>query len=211
MRLVQAEEIEASNGRRRLLSGDEGLPGHYELSLQQARREEKRRRRRHGYDHVWFDLVDEVRYVSEGTFYDPRELACDSHALVLRCGGASGNGYARGRHEDCAQPRYERPVVVDAADLSWLPSAGGVQRKFLGVFSERGLKIGLMRMAAGACAVVAGQGAPRVLYSLRGGGTVNGRRWRDGTALGISPAEAVILRADEESEWFFVRLQRFDA
>jgi hypothetical protein len=210
MRLVQSQEIDTRSGRRPLLQGERGQPDHYELSLTQRRSDEQRRYRRNGYDQVWFDLGDQVRYVGEGTYHDPRELSAAAVALVLHCGGESGNGYpAPGRA--CAEPRYGRPIVMHTTGFAWPPASTGVQHRMLGVFSERGLKIGLLRVAAGTSTTVAGRGAPRVLYALSGSGTVNGRRWRGGAALGLARAEAVIMRADEDTEWFFVRLQRFDA
>jgi hypothetical protein len=210
MRLVQSQEVDARDGCRSLLLGELGKPDHYELTLRAGRRDEQRRHRRYGYDQVWFDLGAQVRYVGEGTYHDPRELSAAAQALVLHCGGESGNGYpAPGRA--CAEPRYDGPVVMHTTGFAWPRATGRVQQRMLGVFSERGLKIGLLRVAAGTSTTVAGRGAPRVLYSLSGSGTVNGRRWRDGAALGIAAAEAVTMRADEDAEWFFVRLQRFDA
>lgn len=214
MQLVQSQEVAALDGSRRLLHGTPGRPDHYELSLVHEPEPADAAPCRRSYDQVRFDLANEVRYLPESTPYDPRDFARDGPTLLLRCGGASGLGFDAAQATDTtpfAKPRYEAPVVMDAAGFDWMQAAGGMQRKVLGVFSERGLKLGLLRTGAGAAIALSGKGAPRVLYALSGSGSVNGRRWREGAALGLAAAEAVTLRTETPCAWFFVRLQRFDA
>lgn len=200
-----------------LMSGSEGRPDQYELVLECGAGSRDPARRRETHDQVLFDLAHEVRYLPESTWYGGEDLGSAPRTLVLRCGGASGNGF-RGSHAENgenpvhhAEPRYRQPIVMDIRGFAWIPSGSGLQRKDLGVFSERGLKIGVLRLAAGAGTVLAGRGAPRVLYALSGAGRVNGKPWSAGAALGLAAAEAVTLRADADAEWFFVRMQRFDA
>jgi len=216
MQLVQSQEVEAVAGRRRLLCGSPGRPDNYEFSLDEPALADAASAAapcRRSFDQVWFDLGHEVRYLPESTHYDPRELERGTATLLLRCGGASGLGFSDAPAPDAgyAKPRYEAPVVMDTASFEWMQASGGLQRKVLGVFSERGLKVGLMRADAGAAIALSGNGAPRLLYALAGSGTVNGRRWSEGAALGLAAAEAVTLRTDTPCTWFFVRLQRFDA
>lgn len=215
MQLVQSQDVPLREGRALLLSGAAGRPDDYALFLQARRASAQAGPRRETFDQVWFDLAGEARYLPESTFYDPGELRSGTPSLLLQCGGASGRGYAPGAaggDEDIEhpKPRYDAPVVMDVAGFDWI-AARGLHQKQLGVFSERGLKIGLLRLAAGASTALAGKGAPRVLYALAGAGTVNGRPWREGAALGLGAAEAVTLQAQTPAEWFFVRLQRFDA
>src|ERR1700733_6606285 len=50
------------------------------------------------------------------------------------------------------RPRYKNIVIADPKVFNWLPvaNAAGVERKFMGSFSERGVWVEMIRVQAGA-------------------------------------------------------------
>jgi hypothetical protein len=71
------------------------------------------------------------------------------------------------------RPRYRTIAIADPERFNWLPVRGshGVERKFMGAFSERGVRIEMMRVAAGATWTSAEPDALRLFFVLEGEAT----------------------------------------
>jgi hypothetical protein len=91
---------------KRLLQGEPGSPGNFELSVIRSGVGYHTPRHRHNFDQVRFGLsgrfnysprrdleAGQVGYFPEGTFYGPQESPEETHVLLLQFGGASGSGF----------------------------------------------------------------------------------------------------------------------
>jgi hypothetical protein len=99
-----------------LLTGEEGSPENYKLSLTKSDGQFMSPRHRHNFDQVRLPLEGrmsvhpdewlepgEVGYFPEGTDYGPQEDTAPFLAAVLQFGGASGSGYVSRRLARVAQ------------------------------------------------------------------------------------------------------------
>jgi hypothetical protein len=70
------------------------------------------------------------------------------------------------------RPRYHQPIVADPKRFNWLPVAGaeGVEHKYLGAFSERGVWVEVIKLQPGARWSSIDQRARRLLVVLSGDG-----------------------------------------
>jgi hypothetical protein len=109
-------------------------------------------------------------------------------------------------------PRYGAPIVMRPQAASFLPdpTQSGVSRQILGTFTEREIKIGFVRLDAGATLTFGEEPAPEIAYLIRGAVAVDAVVHRAATAFGSAPAESPVdLLASEESELFYVKLATF--
>lgn len=108
--------------------------------------------------------------------------------------------------------RYNDLILMNPASFGWVddPSAEGVSHKSLGVFTERELRIGLVRVAAGAAWQVGTQPAPEVLFLTSGRVAHDDVEHAAMTAFGTSAEEpAQRLVAVEDAEFFYAKLPTF--
>ena len=117
----------------------------------------------------------EIGYFPEGLHYGPQDDLMETYdgnrlQLVLQFGGASGLGMgaSRGRGPQARReepelarrprreiklprPRYTNVIKIDPKHFNWLPVPGipGVERKYLGAFTERGFWIEYVKVAPG--------------------------------------------------------------
>jgi hypothetical protein len=171
----------------------------------------------------------EIGYFPEGQTYgpqddplgDPRQLQ-----LVLQFGGASGLGMSAGRGRGPAsarpagerrrerrpvtfpRPRYKSVLIMNPAHFNWLPmpDAAGVERKYLGSFTERGFWIELIKVGAGAEWVSSGEGARRLIVALSGAGAVGSERIGRLAAIQADAGEKLQVSATEEMVLYVVGL-----
>jgi hypothetical protein len=93
---------------KRLFEGEPGTPDNYTLALVKIEGGYHTPRHRHNYDQVRYCLsgsidygqgravqAGQVGYFPEGTAYGPQDIAAQE-AIVLQCGGASGQGFLTG-------------------------------------------------------------------------------------------------------------------
>lgn len=105
-------------------------------------------------------------------------------------------------------PRYDHVVVADPARFNWLPLRGapGVQHKFMGAFSERAVRVEMLRIAAGTTWTSTDAEARRLFYVCQGEVTVNGSAVRQGAAIDIGIGEAAQFVAAGSVELFLIAL-----
>lgn len=104
--------------------------------------------------------------------------------------------------------RYERPVLMRAANFEWLPDAAqpGVASKQLGVFSERQTKIALHRVDAQSNLAL----QPGSFYfALSGAGSCEAQPYAKHTTIRTEVYEHVRITASEPSEFLQLRVPRY--
>jgi hypothetical protein len=113
-----------------------------------------------------------------------------------------------GQHIRYPRPRYKNIIIADPVCFNWLPvaSAPGVEHKYLGAFSERGVWVELLRLQAGATWVSTDPRATRLLAVLSGEGDANDHTLATFSALETAPGETLHLHATREMELFLTGL-----
>ena len=109
-----------------------------------------------------------------------------------------------------SRPRYGFPVVADPKRFNWLPVEGaqhGVDHKYLGSFSERGVWVEIVRLQPGAHWSSADPKARRLLTVLSGDGAADGEQIGYLTAIQAEPGEKLELTGGSASlELFLIGL-----
>jgi hypothetical protein len=108
--------------------------------------------------------------------------------------------------------RYQDIILMDPASFTWLPDPDrpGVERKLLGAFTERDLRISLVRLAAGAEYELGGGAATEILFLTSGEVTHDGAQHDRLTAFASGVDEAPsVLRAASDSEFLHLKLPTF--
>lgn len=85
--------------------------------------------------------------------------------------------------------RYDQPIVMNPESFAWRADAAqqGVARKQLGSFTERGTRIEMIRLDAGARVTLGEDRARLLLFALSGNGEAGGETWAAHTAFQIEP------------------------
>lgn len=98
--------------------------------------------------------------------------------------------------------RYEEPVLMDPDAFEWRadPKRPGVSRKTLGVFSEREMRLDMLRLDEGASADLAPESGFVLGYLRDGAVEADGKSWASGAALRASPGAPASLRATSPAE-----------
>jgi quercetin dioxygenase-like cupin family protein len=99
------------------------------------------------------------------------------------------------------KPRYEEPVLMDPSAFEWRADAAhaGVARKLLGVFSERGLRLEMLRLEAASLQLASGNA--EILGFVVGGALQHdGQDLAAGTALRIAAGTNGVLAAKASAE-----------
>jgi hypothetical protein len=163
----------------------------------------------------------EIGYFPEGQTYgpqddplgDPKQLQ-----LVLQFGGASGLGMSAGRGRGPAarrpegerrrerrqirfpRPRYNGVIIMDPAHFNWIPmpEMPGVERKYIGSFTERRFWIEQVRITAGAEWISTSDVGRRLLVALSGAATVEGTQIKSLAAIQAEAGEKLHIRVTEE-------------
>ncbi|SMG60729.1 hypothetical protein [Paraburkholderia susongensis] len=107
-----------------------------------------------------------------------------------------------------AHPRYKSVMIADPACFNWLPlkSQSGVERKYMGSFTERGVSIEMIRLHPGASWSSLDPHARRLLVVLSGSGEVEGQLITYLSALRVDPGESLQVRSPETLELFLIGL-----
>jgi len=85
-----------------------------------------------------------------------------------------------------------------------------VFRKQLGVFTERDIAVGIVRVEPRAIWKIGAPPAPYLLYVLSGTGGSSAGRWSAGLAAELAAGEGHIVTADDELTLFYVQLPTFE-
>jgi hypothetical protein len=107
--------------------------------------------------------------------------------------------HVHGREMVYPQGRYTKPIFMDASHYAWAPVRGakGVSEKLFGVWTERRIEAGLIRLEPGARHEVHGRG---VFLVLSGAGTCEGQPLRKFTTISLDQDERTMLQANETLE-----------
>ncbi|MFE2040314.1 hypothetical protein ACFXAZ_05145 [Streptomyces sp. NPDC059477] len=106
------------------------------------------------------------------------------------------------------RPRYKNVQIADIKRFNWLPVEGaqGVENKFMGSYSERGVWIEMVRIAKGATWTSTDPRARRLLVVRSGEGTAEGQDVSELTAIQADPGETLRMTATEQLEIFLIGL-----
>jgi hypothetical protein len=105
------------------------------------------------------------------------------------------------------KPRYDEPICIKPATFEWLTNGrGGVATKPLGVFSERGSSISMLKVEARASGTLDADSRIRIGFVIRGEGQANGQDIRKYTALSLKSDEACQIAAIDSIEMLVVGL-----
>jgi hypothetical protein len=118
---------------------------------------------------------------------------------------------ATGKKLTFAKPRYDDVVLMDPESYAWVPSdTPGVTAKLLGTFTEREIRIGFIKIAAGVTFNTRSRDSIELLFLGKGRIKIGGKLYGTKTSLELLPADAPIeIEAVEESLFFTVTLPRF--
>jgi hypothetical protein len=90
--------------------------------------------------------------------------------------------HIHGKRMEYPQSAHQEPVFMHPDDFAWSPEPGapGVQRKLLGVFSERALRMSVLGVSAGGSATIAPNS---ICFVLAGSGSAQGKAWQQHATL----------------------------
>jgi hypothetical protein len=116
--------------------------------------------------------------------------------------------HVNGRQLVYPKERYTHPVFMEPESFQWVASGPGTATKLMGLFNERGTKIGFHRVDAGAKLRL----EERSLWFVwSGSGDAGGKSWRRWTTMQTEAGERPEIKAAERAEILQVGLPRFDA
>jgi hypothetical protein len=104
-------------------------------------------------------------------------------------------------------PRYQAPVLLYPEAFAWMAHAPGVAIRHLGQFGDRGPRLAMIRIEAGAAGDAAG---PAILFVLDGGGWLDGQVLKAGSALHLSGDDRRRITATSQLGFLRIGLPRFD-
>lgn len=109
------------------------------------------------------------------------------------------------------QPRYDEPVLMRPSHFAWLddPVQRGVSSKLLGAFTERRLEISMLRIRAGASAMIGPRPGVILCCVLRGAGTADQQNIEEHSAFEVTTSKVAEVCASEETELVVVGLPIF--
>jgi hypothetical protein len=116
-----------------------------------------------------------------------------------------------GHKLEFAEPRYTDVIAMNPEAFAWFPQGGpGVQEKWVGTFTERNLRIGFLRLEAGAVYHAGQQPSIEILFQIDGQISVNGTNYGPHTGYEFLANEGPIpIQALEPTELFRAVLHTF--
>jgi hypothetical protein len=118
---------------------------------------------------------------------------------------------ATGKKSVYSKPRYDGFMIMDPAAYEWVPGGTpGVYTKWLGTFTERNTRLGLIRVDAGGTFSGGLQDSIELLFLSKGAVSLNGRDYGPRTAFEFRAHEGPLaIKAKETSEFLCIVLPRF--
>ncbi|RUW78891.1 MULTISPECIES: hypothetical protein [unclassified Mesorhizobium] len=118
---------------------------------------------------------------------------------------------ATGKKLVFAPPRYDDIVLMNSESYAWIETeAAGIFTKLLGTFTERGIRISLIKVEAGATFNTGTRSAIEVLFMSKGKVTVGGKTYGEKTAIELLPSDNPLnIEAQDEALFFSVTLPKF--
>ena len=119
--------------------------------------------------------------------------------------------HATGKKTVYSKPRYDGVVLMDPSAYDWMPQpAKGVFTKRLGTFTERNMRIGLVRLDQGAVFSGGTESSIELLFLSKGAVSVGGRDYGERTAFEFLANEGPIpVKAQAPSEFLSIVLPKF--
>ena len=110
-----------------------------------------------------------------------------------------------------APPRYDDVMMMDPEAYAWIETGTpGVSTKLLGTFTERGTRLGFVKVAAGATWNTGSRNAIEVLFLSQGRIAMNGKSYGARTGIELMPGDpAVDITAEEDALFFSITLPKF--
>jgi hypothetical protein len=126
-------------------------------------------------------------------------------------GSAACFEQATGKKLVFAAPRYDDVIMMDPESYAWVETgAPGVSTKLLGTFTERDLRIGFIKVDAGATYNTGSRSQIEVLFMSKGKIELDGKTYGEKTGIELLPSDAPIsIKADEDALFLMITLPRF--
>ena len=128
-------------------------------------------------------------------------------------GSESKDGYAAvweqvtGTAMSLPAPRFKGPVLMDPAGFAWRDVAPGIQKKSLGMVTERGVEIGFVTIQPDTHYPVVNSGdTQRIIFVTQGFGVCDAGDYEPHTAISLAPGEELTFKASRPTEIFCVVL-----
>jgi hypothetical protein len=109
--------------------------------------------------------------------------------------------------------RYGEAILIRTASFAWVAAdaGGGVSRKSLGSFTERGTRLDMLRITPGGQAVLGEAGAMVMAFVSAGHGRCNGDPWYPHSAFRLAAGETLTLEGTDPTELFVITLPAMTA
>ncbi len=149
---------------------------------------------------------------AKGTFKDGIYTWIDANGQKHNMdGSAACYEEATGKKLTFAKPRYDDVVMMEPEAYAWGESgAPGVTAKLLGTFTERSVRIGLVKIASGATFRTGTRSQIEVLFMGHGKITLDGKAFGPKTGIELLPSDPSIdIKANEESLLLTITLPKF--
>lgn len=149
---------------------------------------------------------------SKGTFKDGIFTWYDEKGQKHNMdGSAACFEEATGKKLTFDAPRYDDVIMMYPGNYSWMETdTKGVFRKALGSFTERNLRIGALKIEAGAVWNTGARSQIEVLFLREGSITVNGKTYGSKTAIELLPSDAPVdIKAAADSDFLTILLPKF--
>jgi hypothetical protein len=119
--------------------------------------------------------------------------------------------HAMGHQLEFAPPRYTDVIAMNPAAFDWLPQGEpGVSEKWVGTFTERSLRIGFLRLDAGAVYRAGQQPSIEILFQINGQVSAGGDKYGPETGYEFLANEGPVpVEAMEPTEFFRAVLHTF--
>jgi hypothetical protein len=118
---------------------------------------------------------------------------------------------AMGHKMQLAEPRYTEVIAMNPQAFAWLPQGDpGVQEKWLGTFTERNLRVGFLRLDAGAVYQAGQHPSIEILFQIDGQVSAAGSKHGPQTGYEFLANEGPVpVTAIEPTEFFRTVLHTF--
>jgi hypothetical protein len=118
---------------------------------------------------------------------------------------------ATGKKLVLAPARYDDVVMMDPEAYEWAKTdRPGIWTKLLGTFTERNLRIGLIKLDGGAAYNTGSRSQIELMFMSRGEVEIDGKTYVAKTALELLPSDRPVdIEAHEESLFLTVQLPKF--
>lgn len=118
---------------------------------------------------------------------------------------------ATGKKLVFTRPRYDDVVLMDPEAYSWTETGRqGVSKKLLGTFTEREVRIGFIKIDAGATYNTGSRSSIEILFLSSGRIDIEGKSYHERTGIELLPDDRPIdIRADADAVLFSVTLPKF--